>query len=101
MAPPLTPEQEAERLAEETKNLDSQLKMRRELNELSLSQIEYLQTLTSLNDTQREALQSLADQRQRNLNLLDAERQRQELLAQNAATASDRSAAVDRDWETS
>ena len=95
MAPPLTPEEEAaaRQLTADTINLTDQLKLRRELNELSLAQIEYLQSLNQLSNQQRQALQSLADQRQNNLNLLQAEITRQNQLAQNAATASERSAA--------
>jgi len=95
MAPPLTPEEEAaaEQLSADTALLTDQLKLRRELNELSLAQIEYLQSLNQLSNQQRQALQSLADQRQNNLNLLQAEITRQNQLALNAATASERSAA--------
>jgi hypothetical protein len=92
MADPLTPEQEAaEQLAAETAQLETQVKLRRELNELTLAQIKYLQDLDQLTPAQKTALQSIAAQREKNLNLLEKEIKYYDKLATQAKSEQDRS----------
>ena len=93
----MTPEEQAaaekaaEQLAAETAQLESQVKLRRELNELTLAQIKHLQELGQLSPAQKTALETIGAQRQKNLALLQKEVEYYNDLVTQAKTEEERS----------
>jgi len=91
----LTPEQKAEALAAQTAALKNQVKLRKELNQLTKQQIDFLLNnqaqANKLSLDQGQALVSLQIQRQKNLDLLEKEIGYYQKLSANAKTESDRS----------
>ena len=91
----LTPEdiKRAEELATQTARLtdsiEDQIKLRKELSELTKAQMDYLLNTLSqadkLTQQQGEALNSLAEQRRKNINLLEAEVQRYKTASEDLA----------------
>jgi|14BtaG_2_1085337.scaffolds.fasta_scaffold03253_4 hypothetical protein len=91
----LTPEQEAVALAAQTAAIEDQVKLRKELNELTKQQIDYLLNnlpqAEKLSAAQGEALVSLQIQRQKNLALLQKEVEYYNDLVTQAKTEEERS----------
>ena len=70
MAPPLTPEEEARAAAIRAAALSTEAEKRKELRDLTLAQLQYLESMPGLYSSIGDAVSSLTAQIERNLNLL-------------------------------